>query len=373
VKSRKQSNADSAVSAIGNTSAPKAPASSPLRSGIEDWKEITPPPLQKAIEALRRNFEKQAWNVGAIMRRGCYPALHKGLAKQAREISRLMEQKGYPALPTVDDGQTEPAVFSSYFYSCADLLARALRRTFSDLRDIALAQSTMIDRPAVEWAAIQAKTLAEQESPRISVWLKDTCDKQSGLVDDDFEWKSWRAPRWLSMQPFANPPYDRATAWERVDEADTKHVLKVVEDRFNLRLTIELDKAVDEAHLQQAKRGIALVSAPEHKPLSPSAQKGRDYLQVRKELGRIKQLARHRGLSMGEIRTENPGLLVWKFANALSDEDRDVFESPRTWESGYVVDVFLAKYYGRSPATMKKWVAAFRHESPTQTDPSQEN
>jgi hypothetical protein len=52
-----------------------------LRNGIKDWKEITPQPVQKAVEALRRNFEEQAWEIGEIMRQGCYPALHKGLGK----------------------------------------------------------------------------------------------------------------------------------------------------------------------------------------------------------------------------------------------------------------------------------------------------
>ena len=56
------------------------------------------------------------------------------------------------------------------------------------------------------------------------------------------------------MQPFANWPYDRATAWERMYEAESKELLEVVEDRFNQRLIMALEKAVDETHVRMAKQ-----------------------------------------------------------------------------------------------------------------------
>jgi lambda repressor-like predicted transcriptional regulator len=172
---------------------------------------------------------------------------------------------GYAALPTVDQGYSESEVFRSYFYRCADLLAGHLGRIFFHLRGIALAQSTLISRPPVEWAAIQAKVLVADESYGISLWLKFACDKESGAVDD-IEWKSWRAPRWLFMQPFANHLYDRAKAWERMSEAETQHVLEVVEDRFNERLVTELEKAVDGAHIHQAMKPPAKVTASPQVP-----------------------------------------------------------------------------------------------------------
>jgi hypothetical protein len=176
-----------------------------LRNGVEDWKDITPQPFQRAVEALRKDFKKQAWKVSHIMTRGCHPALHKGLAEQARKISRPMEQQlGHAPLPTVDEGQTEPVVFSSYFYRCADLLAGALRRTFFNLRDIALAQSTLINGSPVDWTEIQAKVLVADESHGISLWLKCTCDGSFEFIDEDLDvriengrfveaWQNWNA------------------------------------------------------------------------------------------------------------------------------------------------------------------------------------
>jgi hypothetical protein len=225
-----------------------------LRNGIEDWRQITPQSLQEAVGVLRKNFATQAWKVSQIMTTGCHPALRKGLSAQARETSRLMERIGFPALPTVDQGQTEPAVFSAYFYRCADLLANDLRRIFSKLLDISSVQSTLLNLPPIEWAATQGKVLVADESYGISSWLKFTCDKEYEAVGDDIKWKSWRAPRWLFMQPFANWPYDSAETWERMNEADTEHVLGVVEDKFNFRLVTKLGEAVDEAHINLAMK-----------------------------------------------------------------------------------------------------------------------
>jgi len=102
---------------------------------------------------------------------------------------------------------------------------------------------------------------------------------------------------------------------------------------------------------------------PECRPLSELAQKGRDYLQAREELKRIKRLCRQGRLSMPEIRKRYRDFLVWTFAECLQPEDRDLFEHPRRWEAGYPVQVFLRKYYDKSPATMKKWAATYLAES----------
>lgn len=193
------------------------------------------------------------------MRQGCHPALHRGTAEQASTISGLIEQLGFPAPPTVDDGKTEPTVFTAYFYCCADLLAKEVRGTFSDLLEISLAQPHLLGPDPVGWAELQTKVLVADETYRISLWTKDACDKQthdpSNDSDETIYWNKWRAPKWLSMQPFANPPFDRVTAWDRKDEAESRHLLQVVEDRFNQRLITELEKAVDDAHVQLAKRG----------------------------------------------------------------------------------------------------------------------
>jgi hypothetical protein len=229
-----------------------------LRNGVHDWEEITPEPLRSAIAALRREFATNAWKVGEIMRQGSHPALHKGMADQARTIHEGVKKLGYPALLTVDEGQTEPSVFTAHFDCSASLLAREVRGTFSDLFDIASAHSGLLSSDPISWASLQTKVLVADESHRIPLWTKDACDKQpydpSGDPDEAIYWTKWRAPKWFFMRPFANRPYDAATSWERMDEGESKHLLEVVEDRFNQRLIMALEKAVDETHVRLAKQ-----------------------------------------------------------------------------------------------------------------------
>jgi hypothetical protein len=152
---------------------------SELRSGVKDWKEITPQSVQKAVDALRRRFKEQAWKVAYIMGDGCYPALHLGMSEQAKTVARPLRQLGLPALPTVDEGQSEPLVFKTYFSLCGDLLAREVQKTFSELLEIAAAQSRIINRDPVEWASLQIKVLVADESYGIALWTKNASDKQT--------------------------------------------------------------------------------------------------------------------------------------------------------------------------------------------------
>ena len=317
------------------------------------------------------------------MKQSCYPALHRGMTDGASEVNRFREQRGLPISPTVDSGKTEPAVFSVYFDGCANWLGRDVPRLFSDLLEIAFAQSTIINRPPVDWADLEMRVLVADESYAILLWMIEACD--GGWSGDDIECRNWRAPKWLFMQPLASPPYDHVTAWERMDETETKKALNVIEDRFNQRLIMELEGAVDEAYITLAKRTGAASEGtpsptaqkselstnsrdssppiPESKSLSALAQKGRSVLRMREELKKIKSLCRQDRLSMAEIREQHPDFMVWPYADGLPREDRQVFEHPRQWETGYGVNVFLKKYYQRCPATMKKWLAAYRSES----------
>jgi hypothetical protein len=229
---------------------------SELRAGVKDWKDITAEPLQNAVGALRKKFEENCWKAGEIMRHGCYAALHPGTEDQARAIHESLTRIGCPRLPTVVAGQTEPSVFTAYFYQAADLLAREVRATFRALFEIGSVQSALLDRDAVNWAMLQMKVLVADESHRIPLWTRDACDKQeydSSEPEESIYWRKWRAPCWFFMQPFANRPYDRSAAWQRMNEADSKHLLDVAEDRFNQRLITALHKVVDETHVRLAK------------------------------------------------------------------------------------------------------------------------
>jgi hypothetical protein len=256
-----------------------------LRNGVSNWKDITPEPLHKAIAALRKEFATNAWKAGEIMRQGCHSALHKGMADQARTINDGIRKLGYPTLPTVDEGQTESTVFTAYFDRSADLLAKEVSRTFSELFDIASANLALLNRDPVDWASLQTKVLVADESHLIPIWTKYACDKQahdpSGAFDEAIHWRKWRAPKWLLMQPFANWPYDQATAWERMDEHESKELLEGVENRFNLRLIMALEKAIGETHIRLAKqkresppKATAVIAKPPKQVTSESITEG---------------------------------------------------------------------------------------------------
>jgi hypothetical protein len=230
-------------------------SASRLRNGVEDWREITPQALQDAVKALRKNLAEQAFVDHHIMTNGCRPALRRGLSGQCDGINRLIqEQLGLSALGSVDGGQTEPAVFKCYFELCAAHLAGVLKRTFSDLLDIALAQHAKIILAPVEWAVLQARVLVADQSYTTSLWLKSTCDDGLFPPDDDLHWSSWRAPRWIFMEPFGNRTYDRSKAWEKMDKTESEDVLDAIEDLFNQRLIFSLEKAVGKTHVALAKR-----------------------------------------------------------------------------------------------------------------------
>lgn len=268
-----------------------SPAS--LRNGVDDWKQITPEPLHKAVEALRREFATNTWKAGEIMRQGCHPALHRGMAEQARMINEGLKKLGLPALPSVDGGETEPSVFVAYFEQSVGLIAHEVKKTFSELLAISFAQSPLIGRDPVEWATLETKLMIAHESHRIPLWTKDTSDVQPHDPNDTEEsiyWTKWRAPRWFFMQPFATRPYDRSTAWERMDEAESKHLLEVVEDRFNQRLIMALEKVVDETHVRLAKQSrestrtaTPAVTQPALQVPAESAAKGADVNGLRSE------------------------------------------------------------------------------------------
>lgn len=228
-----------------------------LRNGVNDWKEITPESLRKAVEALRKKFSESAWKVGEIMRQGCYPALHNGTADQARIINEAVQQLGYPEFPSVDGGQTEPTVFEAYFDRCASLFAKDTRKVFFELYEIASVQQTLLGQDPVEWASSQTKVMIADESYGIPLWTKWACDEMpintSVNRNEDIYWATWRAPKWFLMQPFANWPYNPETAWERIDEVGSNDLLEAVQARFNQRLVMALENAVDETHIRLAK------------------------------------------------------------------------------------------------------------------------
>jgi len=211
--------------------------------------------------------------------------------------------------------------------------------------------------------------LVADESHRVAQWTMRACDGPSADPDPDEWWKKWRAPQWFFMKPFGDRPYHAVKAWKRMDQSESRRLLDVVEDRFNRGLI----RAIGDVYLEHAKSELFQpLEIPNPRPdlddcnklhLSDLAQKGRDVLRIKDEMKRIKHFARSRRFSIREIETDHPNFLVWTFARTLNAADREVFDHPREWISGYANKVFLPKYYGRSNSTLKAWIRAFRNET----------
>jgi len=235
-------------------------ATAPPPSYVAEWKRTSPPAIQSAVEFLRKTFTDRV-RVAKFSTRGwCFHALHPDASEDFERLLKPGAVSDYldSLLPENSD-IPEPAIFQRYFYACADLIAPNVRATFLELLGIARAHPQSLKCAPVEWASSQMNLLIEEESSSIGMWSKHACDQQNtDELDEAVYWNNWRAPGWLFMKPFANSPYDRARAWERKDESETQHVLRVIRDRFNIHLTVELQKLVGEAHVQLAKDGHSL-------------------------------------------------------------------------------------------------------------------
>jgi len=129
---------------------------------------------------------------------------------------------------------------------------------FERLLTISRAQKGIIGEAAIEWAALQVTDLIEREDRFVDCWIKSACDgkndaprRDATLEDSERRifWTDWRAPQFLYMEPNGNFPYDATTAWERMDEGESKSALKAFrEGRWILLLKSTLDDLAGTAH-----------------------------------------------------------------------------------------------------------------------------
>jgi hypothetical protein len=72
--------------------------------------------------------------------------------------------------------------------------------------------------------------------------------------------------------------------------------------------------------------------------------------------------------NMIQIRVQNPDFMVWQmFENSVfDDEDRDIFGHPNRWGPTVTYGYGrLAKFYGKSEDTIKRWVKLYRNRART--------
>ena len=213
----------------------------PLRSPLnrvkisdDSWKVITPHALMHAVMTIREDFEKISDFQWRFFQRLC-----------RRDLRQLAA------------GQTESAAFRTHFDNCAAKLAEGISQyIFPRFLEQSLNQNGLIGAE-VEWAALQVTDLIELQDRVVEHWIKSACDSNptdcaGGL--DFILWANWRAPKWLWMQPNGPRPYDALTAWEQMNEAETRKALTHLrENRWICSLKSTVDQLVGSSHEVLAK------------------------------------------------------------------------------------------------------------------------
>jgi len=171
-----------------------------------------------------------------------------------RKIVADLTGKQVRELPTIRN-YTPSAVFKFYLDAYSQGLDLANLHIFDELLQIGMAQPEILGLRPVEWAQTQVQILLEGKlAPKD--WIKDACDLQPHTPDDWDEminWRTWRAPRFVHMNPSANTPYDARTALMREDNATTGQVLNGLASRFVNFVEIHLERVAGQAHIKLAK------------------------------------------------------------------------------------------------------------------------
>lgn len=130
--------------------------------------------------------------------------------------------------------------------------------------------------------------------------------------------------------------------------------------RYALRLIEE--KQYHELAVAELERSLSPLTGTEtgQSASNNSHRKQAFCLEVVNEIRKVKNLY-NSGYSVAEIRKGHPDWSVWKVLEGLTDEDRELFHHPRQWGPvvGYAEGV-LAKYHGKSAATIHDWCKAER-------------
>jgi hypothetical protein len=211
-----------------------------IKVSDESWKAITPHVLFRAVINIREDFERVCDAQRDFFQTKCFKELHE-----------------------LAFGLTEPIVFKNHFDACIQRLQQVVVQSFSRFLEIALKQAGTIRAAPVHWSSLQTTDLIEREDRLVENWIKSVCDKRNDQhtnIDEEFIAKivfrtDWRAPRWLIMQPNGNARYDSSASWDRMNEVDTKRILRYMrENRWILLLEATLKDVVGSAYEILAKR-----------------------------------------------------------------------------------------------------------------------
>ncbi len=259
-----------------------SPPSEPVK-----WVSITPQHLIPAITRIRDSFDTSAWKCSTVTQKYCYAVLHPkevapssmGPYKDAfatyRAIIGPAADKRFNDLCQIG---TPPALFKAFFDALLRGIEVEVEKQLDQVLEIGRANAETLNTHPVEWAKAHLLVLIQAEASVVTRWIKEVCDKQNqstdpatdGDIDGLMDWKAWRAPRLIHMQPSGNTRYDPATEWTREDEARTQGLLDSLSRRFLQFLEIHLNHVVGDAYVKLAKeKEVPVVPKPEtqHRPV----------------------------------------------------------------------------------------------------------
>lgn len=122
----------------------------------DSWKVITPLPLLRGVENIRKDFGALCDVQMNYFRKKCFKDLH--------------------LLPS---GTTEPTVFKNYSYACIGKLQEIVKYAFGRFLEISLNQSGPIGAAPIDWAFLQTVDLIEGEDRTVERWIHER--KRPGL------------------------------------------------------------------------------------------------------------------------------------------------------------------------------------------------
>jgi hypothetical protein len=103
--------------------------------------------------------------------------------------------------------------------------------------------------------------------------------------------------------------------------------------------------------------------------LSPTLRNGRYCNQVIDEIRKIRHL--YPASTVAQIRSDHPNFIVWPMIDGpdMDDEDREIFFQPGRWGPvvGYATGL-LARHFGKSEETIKRWRKAYKRHARTVPD-----
>lgn len=138
----------------------------------------------------------------------------------------------------------------------------------------------------------------------------------------------------------------------------------VQEELLSQWKALPTDSLVHQLALKEQASSFQPIVVPAEEKLPLRLERGKDCEELAEEIGTIRHKRVRGGFTMDEIKNECWCLKIWKRVDALSDEDKDTFLHPGTWEPGYA-NLLLGKLYANvrravAPGTVNTWRKEYR-------------